>query len=81
MLTLEETAALLRLPVEALRARVAAGEVPGRAFGREWRFSRAALLDWLADCEGAGRTGGRAAEVERTTGGRGKDERTKVRRG
>lgn len=48
VLTLEDAAALLRLPLDALLARVQAGELPGRAFGEEWRFSRAALLDWLA---------------------------------
>jgi excisionase family DNA binding protein len=48
VLTLQETAELLRLPVEAVRTSVTAGDLPGRAFGEEWRFSRAALLAWLA---------------------------------
>jgi len=48
VLTPEEAAALLRLPVEALRASALAGELPGRAFAEEWRFSRTALLAWLA---------------------------------
>lgn len=48
VLTLQEAATLLRLPVEALRASALAGDVPGRAFGEEWRFARAALLAWLA---------------------------------
>jgi len=48
VLTLEEAAALLRLPIEAVRARAIGGDLPGRAFGDEWRFSRAALLAWLA---------------------------------
>ena len=47
VLTLEEAAALLRLPVETLHAKVLAGDLPGRAFGDEWRFSRSALLAWL----------------------------------
>jgi excisionase family DNA binding protein len=51
VMTLEEAAALLRLPLEAVRARAAAGELPGRAFGEEWRFSRTALLEWLAGGE------------------------------
>lgn len=51
VLTLEEAAALLRLPVETLRASALAGELPGRAFGAEWRFSRTALLAWLAGDE------------------------------
>ena len=51
VLTLEEAAALLRLPIEAVRATALGGYLPGRAFGDEWRFSRAALLAWLADGE------------------------------
>jgi excisionase family DNA binding protein len=51
VLTLEEAAILLRLPIEAVRARAIAGDLPGRAFGDEWRFSRVALLAWLADGE------------------------------
>jgi excisionase family DNA binding protein len=53
VLTLEEAARLLRLPIEAVRARAIVGDLPGRAFGDEWRFSRAALLAWLADGEAA----------------------------
>jgi excisionase family DNA binding protein len=49
VLTLEEAAALLRLPIDAVRDRAFSGDLPGRAFGDEWRFSRAALLAWLAD--------------------------------
>lgn len=48
VLTLEEAAALLKLPLETVRASASAGELPGRAFGEQWRFSRAGLLEWLA---------------------------------
>ena len=48
VLTLQEAAALLRLPDESLRERALAGDLPGRKFGEEWRFSRSALLAWLA---------------------------------
>jgi excisionase family DNA binding protein len=48
VLTLEEAAALLKLPVDAVRARAEAGDLPGRRFGNAWRFARAALLAWLA---------------------------------
>jgi len=68
VLTLEEAAALLRLPVEAIQARAAAGDLPGRAFGEEWRFSRSALLSWLAAGEGAQEQsdpGGRGQQRER----------------
>lgn len=47
VLTLEEAAALLRLPLETVRASALAGELPGRAFGDEWRFARTTLLRWL----------------------------------
>ena len=53
VLTLQEAAALLRLPLDAVRASAVAGDLPGRAFGEEWRFSRSALLAWLAGGENA----------------------------
>jgi excisionase family DNA binding protein len=53
VLTLQEAAALLRLPLAAVRAAAIGGHLPGRAFGDEWRFSRAALLAWLAAGESA----------------------------
>lgn len=57
VLTLEEAAALLRLPVEAVRAKAMSRALPGRAFGDEWRFSRAALLAWLAGADAEGASG------------------------
>jgi Arc/MetJ-type ribon-helix-helix transcriptional regulator len=51
VLTLEDVAALLRLPVDAVSARARAGELPGRLFDGEWRFARDAVLEWLADGE------------------------------
>jgi excisionase family DNA binding protein len=48
VLTLGQAAELLKLPDSTLRARALAGDLPGRKFGEEWRFSRAALLEWLA---------------------------------
>ncbi len=48
VLTLEEAAELLRLPVEAVRAAAVSGELPGREIGGEWRFARSALMSWLA---------------------------------
>ncbi len=47
VLTLDEAAELLRASGAAVRALAAAGELPGREVGGEWRFARAALLDWL----------------------------------
>jgi excisionase family DNA binding protein len=57
VLTLQEAAELLRLAPETVRASAAAGDLPGRAFGREWRFVRSALLEWLA-CGGQARPEG-----------------------
>jgi excisionase family DNA binding protein len=62
VLTLQEAAELLRLPVEPVRASALAGELPGRAFGDEWRFSRAALLAWLAGGDARWERAGEAAE-------------------
>jgi hypothetical protein len=51
VLTLTEAAAFLRLDAEALGAAAERGEVPGRLLLREWRFSRAALIAWLAGAD------------------------------
>ena len=48
VLTLEEVAAFLKLSPEAVRSRAEEGELPGRRFGKEWRFARMAVLAWLA---------------------------------
>jgi excisionase family DNA binding protein len=49
VLTLEEAAALLKLPADIVRTRAEEGDLPGRRFGTEWRFARVAVLAWLAD--------------------------------
>jgi excisionase family DNA binding protein len=48
VLTTTEVAELLQVDEAAIRALVRKGELPGRKIGRDWRFSRAAVLDWLA---------------------------------
>lgn len=48
VLTLEEVAAFLKLSPDAVQSRAAEGELPGRRFGKEWRFARPAVLAWLA---------------------------------
>jgi excisionase family DNA binding protein len=60
VLTLAELAALLRVPAERAEERALAGDIPGRRLGDEWRFSRAAVMAWLAggDSPNAGREGG-----------------------
>ncbi len=54
VLTAGEAAAFLRVEEEALLAAAERGEVPARKLAGEWRFSREALIGWLA---GAGPTG------------------------
>jgi excisionase family DNA binding protein len=51
VLTLEEAAALLKLSADAVRERAEAGDLPGRRFATEWRFTRSAIFDWLAEGE------------------------------
>lgn len=51
VLTLEEVAAFLKLSPDVVRARAEEGDLPGRRFGKEWRFARAAVLAWLGDGE------------------------------
>jgi excisionase family DNA binding protein len=48
VLTTAEAAELLQVDEQALRKMAASGELPGRRIGRDWRFSRRALLEWLA---------------------------------
>jgi hypothetical protein len=48
VLTLEDAAALLKLPADAVRSRAETGDLPGRRFRDDWRFARIAVLAWLA---------------------------------
>ena len=48
VLTTSQVAELLQVDEDAVRAIVRRGDMPGRKVGRDWRFSRAAVLDWLA---------------------------------
>ena len=47
VLTLPEAAAYLRVSEKVLAEVAAAGNVPAREIGGEWRFSRTALEYWL----------------------------------
>ena len=49
VLTLPEAAAYLRVSAEDVLAMMGAEGLPGRKFGAEWRFYRAALQDWLSE--------------------------------
>jgi excisionase family DNA binding protein len=48
VLTLEQIAELLQVDESAVRALAAKGDLPGRKLDNEWRFSRKAVLEWLA---------------------------------
>lgn len=49
VLTAEEAAEYLAVSVKTIRQMASAGRLPGRHVGKEWRFSRQALLHWLAE--------------------------------
>ena len=49
VLDLDEAAALLRVRPEVVRELAEAQRIPARRVGDTWRFSRAALLEWLKD--------------------------------
>jgi excisionase family DNA binding protein len=51
VLNAEEAAELLGVNPYTLRQKARLGELPGRKVGKEWRFSRTALLEWLRDSE------------------------------
>jgi len=53
VLTLQDAAILLQVDTGALRRLAEAGELPGRYIGGHWRFSRWAVLEWLAQGGGA----------------------------
>jgi excisionase family DNA binding protein len=48
VLDAEQAAELLSVPAADLIELAERGELPGRRIGAAWRFSRQALLDWLA---------------------------------
>ena len=51
VLTLPQLAELLQVDEKTVRALATTGDLPGRKIGRHWRFSRQAVLDWLATPE------------------------------
>ena len=57
VLTLGQLADLLQVDEKTARSLAAKGELPGRKIGRDWRFSRQAVLDWLARPERKRRAG------------------------
>jgi excisionase family DNA binding protein len=47
VLTPAEVAELLRIDEDTVERMAAAGELPGRRLGDDWRFNRDAILRWL----------------------------------
>lgn len=52
VLTLEELAAYLKVSETTAYALVRSGEIPGRKVGREWRFLKARVVEWLMQAGG-----------------------------
>ena len=48
ILTSEEVAEFLRVPLLTVQRQAKAGRLPGRRVGKQWRFSRTVLLEWIA---------------------------------
>jgi excisionase family DNA binding protein len=58
VLTVEQLAELLQVDEKTVRSLAAKGVLPGRKLGRHWRFSRQAVLEWLATPERKRRAAG-----------------------
>ena len=52
VLTIDEAAELLGVSVKTFNKVLHSENIPGRKIGREWKFSRQALIEWI----GAGRS-------------------------
>ena len=48
ILTLEETAELLRIPRSTVYKLAREGKIPAQKVGRHWRFHRETLINWIA---------------------------------
>lgn len=49
ILNIDDAAAFLGVSVKTFSKVLREGDVPGRKVGREWKFSRQALIDWIGD--------------------------------
>lgn len=52
VMTIPEVAEFLRVPEATVRRYATRFAIPGRQLGKEWRFSRLALEDWLRSASG-----------------------------
>ena len=48
ILTPQEAADFLRVPLLTVQRQAKAGRLPGRRIGKEWRFSRSVLIESMA---------------------------------
>ena len=49
ILTVEETAELLKIPRSSVYKLAQEGKIPARKVGRHWRFHRVTLVNWIAN--------------------------------
>lgn len=49
IITIEETADLLKIPVSSVYKLAQAGKIPAQKVGRHWRFHRQTLIQWIAN--------------------------------
>lgn len=47
VLDVDQAAEFLGIHPSTIRKKARLGEIPGRKIGREWRFSRTTLLEWI----------------------------------
>jgi excisionase family DNA binding protein len=57
VLNVDQAAEFLGFSAYTVREKARSGEIPGRKVGREWRFSREQLLEWLREGETPTRQG------------------------
>lgn len=48
IMTIEETAEFLRIPVSSVYRLAQNGKIPAQKVGKHWRFYRPALTDWIS---------------------------------
>jgi excisionase family DNA binding protein len=50
-MTAEEASEFLRIDASTIRKLAADGKIPARKVGRQWRFSRKAMIRWISGAE------------------------------
>ncbi|OGW33285.1 MAG: hypothetical protein A2X59_06680 [Nitrospirae bacterium GWC2_42_7] len=49
ILTVEETAKFLKLPVQRVKSLARRGEIPAKKTGKDWRFKASVISNWFSD--------------------------------